>query len=123
MFVLAVVVTLSGVLSETVAAGQRSTLLTFVLPACTPVGPIPERLLGWCIALALAVPTALFLLPPRHHDELRKHAAQVCLALADRLDGLASADDVTGAMGSTSSPSNTGSGWSSAPCPSCGAVR
>ena len=99
MFVLAVVVTLSGVLSETVAAGQRSTLLTFVLPACTPVGPIPERLLGWCIALALAVPAALFLLPPRHHDELRKHAAQVCLALADRLDGLASADDVTEAMG------------------------
>ena len=99
MFVLAVVVTLSGVLSETVAAGQRSTLLTFVLPTCTPVGPIPERLLGWCIALALAVPAALFLLPPRHHDELRRHAAQVCRALADRLDGLASADDVTAAMG------------------------
>ncbi len=45
MFVLGVVVTFSGVLSEIVAAGQRATLLTFVLPACTPVGPISERLL------------------------------------------------------------------------------
>ncbi|MBJ7386998.1 MAG: FUSC family protein, partial [Mycolicibacterium sp.] len=61
MFVLAVVVMFSGVLSEIVAAGQRSTLLTFVLPACTPPGPIPDRLLGWAIALSVAVPAALFL--------------------------------------------------------------
>lgn len=99
MFVLAVVVTLSGVLSETVAAGQRSTLMVFVLPACTPVGPIPERLFGWFIALSLAVPAALFLLPPRHHDELRRHAALVCRTLADRLDGDATDDDVATAMG------------------------
>ncbi|MBJ7340428.1 FUSC family protein [Mycolicibacterium sp.] len=99
MFVVAVAVTFSGVLSEIVAAGQRSTLMVFVLPACTPAGPIPERLLGWCIALALAVPAALFLLPPRHHDDLRRHAALVCRTLADRLDGVATADDVTSAMG------------------------
>lgn len=55
MFVLGVVVTFCGVLSETIAAGQRATLLTFVLPACTPVGPIGERLLGWTIALAVCV--------------------------------------------------------------------
>ncbi|MET0474470.1 MAG: FUSC family protein [Mycobacterium sp.] len=99
MFVLAVAVTLSGVLSEIVAAGQRSTLMIFVLPSCTPAGPIPERLLGWLIALSLAVPAALFLLPPRHHDELRRHAAQVCRSLADRLVGRASDDDVASAMG------------------------
>lgn len=98
MFVLAVVITFSGVLSETVAAGQRSTLLTFVLPACTPPGPIADRLLGWAIAAALAIPAALFLLPPQHHDDLRRHAAQVCRTLADRLDGLAAAEDVTRAM-------------------------
>ncbi|MDT5339272.1 MAG: hypothetical protein QOD90_4777 [Mycobacterium sp.] len=99
MFVLGMVVTFSGVLSETFAAGQRSTLMIFVLPACTPAGPIPERLLGWFIALSLAVPAALFLLPPRHHDDLRRHAALVCRTLADRLDGAATAEDVTSAMG------------------------
>ena len=98
MFVLGVVVTFSGVLSETIAAGQRATLLTFVLPACTPPGPINERLLGWLIALVICVPASLFLLPPRHHDELRRHAAQVCGALADRLAGNASGQQVTAAM-------------------------
>lgn len=47
MFVVGLVVTFSGVLSEIIAAGQRATLLLFVLPLCTPVGPIPDRLLGW----------------------------------------------------------------------------
>lgn len=98
MFLLGVAVIFSGVLSEIVAAGQRATLLLFVLPACTPVGPIPERLLGWAIALALCVPAALFLLAPRHHDELRQHAAAVCRALADSLDGAATPRDVTRAM-------------------------
>jgi uncharacterized membrane protein YccC len=98
MFVLGVAVTFAGVLSEIVAAGQRATLLMFVLPACTPVGPVPERLLGWLIALAICVPAALFLFPPRHHDELRAHAACVCNRLANRLEGAASARDVTKAM-------------------------
>jgi uncharacterized membrane protein YccC len=98
MFVLAVAVIFAGVLSEIVAAGQRATLLMFVLPACTPVGPLSERLLGWAIALALCVPAALFLFPPRHHDELRAYAARVCNRLADRLEGNASGRDVTKAM-------------------------
>lgn len=98
MFVLGVAVTFSGVLSETVAAGQRATLLTFVLPACTPPGPIGERLLGWTIALAVCVPAALFVLPPRHHGQLRRRAARACRALADRLDGAATAEDVRRAM-------------------------
>ncbi|MGZ6777679.1 MAG: FUSC family protein [Mycobacterium sp.] len=98
MFALGVTVTFSGVLSETIAAGQRPTLLTFVLPACTPPGPIDERLLGWAIALAVCVPAALFFLPPRHHGELRRHAATAVTALADRLEGRASRAEVVTAM-------------------------
>jgi uncharacterized membrane protein YgaE (UPF0421/DUF939 family) len=98
MFILGVAVTLAGVLSATIAAGQRVTLLAFVLPVCTPIGPIGERLLGWAIALVVCVPAALFLLPPRHHSELRRHAAQVCGALADRLQCVGSAADMSRAM-------------------------
>lgn len=98
MFVLGVAVTFAGVLSETFAAGQRPTLLLFVLPTCTPQGPIDERLLGWATALAICVPAALFILPPQHHDDLRRHAADVCGELADRLEGLATRHDVIEAM-------------------------
>jgi len=97
-FVLGVLVSFSGVLSEIVAAGQRATLLTFVLPVCTPAASLEERLLGWAIALAICVPAALFLFPPRHHGELRRHAAAVCRVLADRIEGTTTAADLTAAM-------------------------
>jgi hypothetical protein len=98
MFILGAAVISAGVLSETIAAGQRVTLLAYVLPVCTPIGPIGERLLGWAIALVVCVPAALFLLPPRHRSELRRHAAQVCGALAGRLEGVESTSDVLRAM-------------------------
>jgi uncharacterized membrane protein YccC len=98
MFAVGLLVTFSGVLSEIIAAGQRSTLMTFVLPVCTPAGPVPDRLLGWAVAWTIAVPAALFLLPPTHHDDLRKHAAQVCRLLAARLEGSATAQELSDAM-------------------------
>jgi len=55
MFVLAVAVTLAGVASSTMSAGRRATLLCYVWPVCTPVGPIGERLLGWLIAVVICV--------------------------------------------------------------------
>ena len=39
MFLIAAAVTFAGVLSETLAAGQRAHLLMFVLPTVTPTGP------------------------------------------------------------------------------------
>ncbi len=98
MFFLGIAVTLAGMLSATMSAGQRATLLFYVWPVCTPVGPIGERLLGWLIALVICVPAVLFFLPPRHYGALRRHVAQVCAALADRIEGIGSAEDVTAAM-------------------------
>jgi hypothetical protein len=98
MFFLGVAVTLAALLSSTMSAGQRATLLFYVWPVCTPVGPIGERLLGWLMAVAICVPAALFFLPPRHHGALRRHVAQVCAALADRIECFGSAEDVTAAM-------------------------
>ncbi len=63
-FVLGVAVTLAGVLSETIAAGRRVTLLLYVLPVSTPPAPVTARLLGWAIAVAICVPAALFLFSP-----------------------------------------------------------
>ena len=97
-FILGVAVTFAGVLSAAIAAARRALLLPFVLPVCTPPGPIPERLLGWCIALAVCVPAALFVFPPRQFDDLRRHAARVCTVLAHRLAGQAAARDVNSAM-------------------------
>ncbi len=45
MFFLGLAVTLAAMLSATMSAGQRATLLFYVWPVCTPVGPIGERLL------------------------------------------------------------------------------
>jgi uncharacterized membrane protein YccC len=98
MFFLGVAVTLAGVASATMSAGQRAILLSYVWPVCTPVGPISERLLGWLIAVMICVPAALFFLPPRHYDELRRHVGRVCAALADRIEGIGSVADVTAAM-------------------------
>lgn len=97
-FVLGAAVTLAGVVSETVSAGQRATLLLYLWPASTPSGPVDQRLLGWAIALATCVPAALFLLPARHRGRLRDHAARACATLAARLRGTGSDADVIAAM-------------------------
>lgn len=94
-------VSLLSLLSEIFAAGQRATLMAFLLPVCTiPTGPVGDRLLGWLIALLICVPAALFLFPPRYGGELRNLAGRVCTALADRIEGRdgADADPVTTAM-------------------------
>jgi uncharacterized membrane protein YccC len=85
-FAVGALVSFLGLLSEVVAAGQRATLMVFLLPVSMPVGPLSERLVGWLLALLVCVPAALFLFPPRYSTEMRHLAALVCAALADRIE-------------------------------------
>lgn len=98
-FLVGAVVSFLSLLSEVTAAGQRATLMTFILPVCIrPVGPLGDRLLGWIIAVVICVPAALFMFPPRSTSELRRQATRVCAALADRIEGTVSQTEVTSAM-------------------------
>ncbi|HEY9311142.1 FUSC family protein [Williamsia sp.] len=105
MLVVGVAVTYAAILSASFSAAQRAALLLFVLPVSSPAGPLSDRLIGWTIALAFSIPAALYLLPPRHHNELRHRARAVCGGLADHLESAAragrtaaSAGDVAGLM-------------------------
>ena len=98
-FVVGAGVSFLSLLSEVTAAGQRATLMMFILPICIrPVGPLGDRLLGWVIALVICVPAALFIFPPRSNTELRRQATRVCAALADRIEGTVSEQEVLTAM-------------------------
>lgn len=86
MLMVGVVVSYLAILSSSFAAGQRAALLAFVLPVAVPdVGPISDRLLGWTLALVFCIPAALYLLPPDHHDALRRRAREVCEVLAEHI--------------------------------------
>lgn len=98
-FAVGALVSVLGLLSEIIAAGQRAMLMTFLLPVCVPGGTLDQRLLGWLLALLVCVPAALFLFPPRAGTELRHLAARVCSDLADRLEGGGSAEETAAAMG------------------------
>ncbi|MGI9124881.1 MAG: FUSC family protein, partial [Mycobacterium sp.] len=92
-FAVGAFVSLLGLISEVIAAGQRASLMVFLLAICSrPVGPVGDRLLGWLIAVLICVPAAVFLFPPRYGSELRTYAAAVCRALADRIEGADSGD-------------------------------
>lgn len=98
VFALGAAVTYAAAASATLSAGQRAVLLAFVWPVSTPAESLADRLLGWLIAVAVCVPAALYLFPPRHHDGLRSKAAQACRVLADRIEGCGPADAVVEAM-------------------------
>jgi uncharacterized membrane protein YccC len=98
-FAVGMVVNFLGLLSEVVTGGQRATLIIFILPVCIrPVAPLGDRLFGWVIALMICVPAALFVFPPRYDSQLRRQATRVCAALADRIEGTCSAQEVSDAM-------------------------
>lgn len=99
-FIVGISVSFLGLLGEVVAGGQRATLMIFILPVCIrPVAPLGDRLFGWVIALLICVPAALFVFPPRYDSELRRQATRVCAALADRIEGTCSSQEVSDAIG------------------------
>lgn len=97
-FAVGAVVSFAGLLSEIVAAGQRATLMMFLLPLCTPAVALSDRIVGWLLACAICIPAALFVFPPRYSYELRDLTAAVCIAVADRIDGRCTGEEVTAAM-------------------------
>jgi uncharacterized membrane protein YccC len=88
MAVVSFLVLYAGVVSSVIAAGGRAALLTFILPVMLPgtAADLPDRLLGWGIAVAISVPVAVFVWPPDDQNVLRKRAAELCNALGRMLD-------------------------------------
>ena len=88
MGVVAFAVLFSGVVSSVINAGTQAALLAFILSVMLPGthADLPERLLGWAIACAVAVPVALFVWPPADQNVLRDRAAKLCRAMAAMLD-------------------------------------
>jgi uncharacterized membrane protein YccC len=74
-----------GTLSVSIAAAGRAALLMFILPVSLPgtASAIGPRLAGWGIAVAVAVPAAMLVWPPKEHNNLRRYAADTCEAIAD----------------------------------------
>ena len=87
MLVVAFVVLFAGVVSSLIGGTSQAAMLAFILAVMLPGSrsDLPARLAGWGIAVAIAVPVALFVWPPRDQDQIRLRAAALCRALADML--------------------------------------
>jgi uncharacterized membrane protein YccC len=88
MAVVGFVALFSRLIGSYFAAAGFAPLLLFIIPVAIP-GPasaIPDRLAGWALAAAVAIPAAMLLWPTRTSDELRAGAARACRALADVID-------------------------------------
>lgn len=87
MAVIAFAVLFAGVVSSLISGASQAALLAFILAVMLPGtrGDVPERLAGWGIAAAVAIPVALFVWPPREQDRIRLRTAALCHALADLL--------------------------------------
>jgi uncharacterized membrane protein YccC len=87
MLVVAFAVLFSASISSIANGGVQAALLAFILAVMLPgaSGALPDRLAGWGIAVAVSVPVALFVWPPRDQDQLRLRVAALCRALGDML--------------------------------------
>jgi uncharacterized membrane protein YccC len=103
MAVVAFAVIFAGVVSSVLAGATTSLLLAFILPVSltAPVSAIPDRLAGWLLASAVAVPAAVLLWPAPVRDPLRGAAVKASRALAARLR-----DDVARRLGAPDAPTD-----------------
>lgn len=87
MAVVAFTVLFAGVVSSLISGASQAALLAFILAVMLPGSraDLPDRLAGWGIAFAMAVPVALFVWPPREQDQIRLRAAALCRALGAAL--------------------------------------
>jgi uncharacterized membrane protein YccC len=90
----------AGVFGGYLAAAQAALLLAFVLAVCipAPVSAIPARMAGWGFAGAVSTLAGVFVWPWFERIELRRRAAEACLAVADVVRALrtTAADDSLG---------------------------
>ena len=85
--VVAFAVLFAGVVSSVLASATTALLVSFVLPVTLP-GPassIPDRLLGWLLAGAVALVAIVVLWPAPAYDPLRRPTARACALLGRRL--------------------------------------
>jgi hypothetical protein len=77
----------AGVVSSVLASASTSLLLAFILPSslAAPVSSIPDRLAGWGLAAAAALPAIALLWPAPARDPVRGAAIAGCRAVAARL--------------------------------------
>ena len=87
MVVVAFVVLFAGVVSSVINGGTQAALLAFILAVMLPGtrADLPLRLAGWGLAVAVAVPVAVFVWPPAEQTTLRRRASQLCRTLAGTL--------------------------------------
>lgn len=84
MAVVVFAVLLGGAASPQLAAGTTAVLLTFILPdlVVAPAGAIGDRLAGWALAAAFAIPAVMIWWPARWHDRLRQRVVGAARALS-----------------------------------------
>jgi uncharacterized membrane protein YccC len=92
----------AGVVSSVLASASTSLLLACILPisAAAPASTIPDRLIGWGLASAVALVAIAVLWPAPTRDPLRAPAVAACRALAARLRA-----EIAFVMGGADAPS------------------
>ncbi len=96
------VISFAGVINGYFAAARIAAVLLIVLPIMIPADPnaIDDRLLGWLIASAIAIPSIFLVWREPWATPLRKGCADTCRALADLVESPDDKDLLESAMDS-----------------------